>query len=99
LDEDDDDEGVPSRWRRYEKAKRTAQENDTQGYTIGDSTETDKSPQEWTAISWAAFGTDLDPDPTRRIQALDSTSVVERLSIAFNLLEKQKETLRRKIGE
>lgn len=91
----DDNNGNRDRLSRFETAYRTALATDTQGYCI---TSTDekilgKTAQELTAVSWAAFCTDLLPEmnPTHRIQALDSDNLFERLKLATHML-RQKET-------
>jgi hypothetical protein len=80
------------RLNRYQTAYRIALATDTQGYCVTDSSG-GRTPQELTAISWAAFCTDLVPEamPTARIQALDSDDLFERLKLAAHTL-KQKES-------
>jgi hypothetical protein len=70
-----------------------ALETDTQGYFLPSHNVTDTyTPQEMTAISWAAFCTEILPeiDATFRIQALDCDNLFERLKLG-NLMLKQKE--------
>ena len=99
-DEDDDDESdvLLSRVSRFRKAYDTALATDTQGYRVTDDTG-ERSAQELTAISWAAFCTDLLPseDSTYRIQALDSDQLFERLKLASKMLREKKAQLRVKM--
>ena len=55
-----------------------------------------KTAQELTAVSWAAFCTDHLPEmnPTRRIQALDSDDLFERLKLAAHVLRQQETQLK-----
>jgi len=73
---------------------------DTQGYRVvtGNTTADNslvRTPQELTAVSWAAFCTDILPptihDISIRIQALDTTKLFDRLKLALQML-KGKET-------
>eukprot|EP00977_Amphora_coffeiformis_P029666 scaffold42170_cov168-Amphora_coffeaeformis.AAC.1 len=98
-DEDDDEpEVLLSRLSRFHKAYETALATDSQGYRVADDTG-DRSAQELTAISWAAFCTDLLPseDSTYRIQALDSDQLFERLKLASQMLREKKAQLRVKM--
>ena len=56
----------------------------------------ERTPQELTAISWAAFCTNVLPeeDAAYRIQALDSDDVFERLKLASHMLREKKKRLR-----
>ena len=101
-DEDSDDDDEPGvcldRLSRFQKAYATALATDTQGYRVTDDTG-DRSAQELTAMSWAAFCTDLLPseDSTFRIQALDSDNLFERLKLASQMLREKKAQLRVKM--
>ena len=59
----------------------------------------DRTPQELTAISWAAFCTELLPEQeaTYRIQALDSDNLFDRLKLASYMLRHKKAQLRTKL--
>ena len=83
---------------RFRQAYEVALATDTQGYQMVDKTG-DRAPQELTAISWAAFCTDLLPeeDAIYRIQALDSSNLFERLKLALHMLREQKAQLRVKM--
>lgn len=79
---------------------------DKQGYRVrtdgndrGEEKEKIRSPQELTALSWAAFCTELLPeaDATMRIQALDSDDLFERLKLASILLRQKKEDVQAKM--
>jgi hypothetical protein len=52
----------------------------------------DRTPQELTALSWAAFCTNLfaQEDAAMRIQALDSDNLFERLKLASHMLKEKK---------
>ena len=72
---------------------------DTQGYCTtqgGGGIAYDRSPQELTAISWAAFCTNILPteDAAQRIQALDSQDLFERLKLASFMLREKKNHLK-----
>jgi hypothetical protein len=56
----------------------------------------DRSPQELTAISWAAFCTEILPDEDAkfRIQALDCDNLFDRLKLASGLMRQKKVKLR-----
>lgn len=72
-----------------------------QGYRVVDDSTSDRTPQELTAVSWAAFCTESDPqeDVTYRIQALDSNSLFDRLKLAAHMLREKKSKLREKMQE
>jgi hypothetical protein len=74
-DEDEDDDYELDRSARFRRAYQVALATDTQGYQViaSKSTTLDHTPQELTAISWAAFSTELvlEQDAMFRIQALD----------------------------
>lgn len=79
-------------------AYHTALETDSQGYTVP-TRDVDRSAKELTAISWAAFCTELlaEDDATFRIQALDADDLFERLKLGSYLLRQKKETLRERL--
>jgi hypothetical protein len=62
-------------------------------------TSIDRTPQELTAISWAAFCTDILPEDnaTFRIQALDCDNLFHRLKMASLMLRQKKAQLRAKM--
>jgi hypothetical protein len=110
--EDDDDDGDDTveekevfmdRLGRFQQAYETALTTDTQGYRIRDDTSTttssDRSAQELTAMSWAAFCTDLLPEEesTYRIQAMDADALFDRLKLASQMLREKKARLRVKM--
>jgi len=102
-DGDDDDEEEDSntddafvdRRKRFRRAYEIALETDTQGYqtAVGQS---DRTPQELTALSWAAFCSELLPDTDApfRVQALCSETLFDRLKIASAMLQRKKKLLR-----
>lgn len=71
---------------------------DTQGYCVATNKDLERSPQELTALSWAAFCADLFPeeedDATFRIKALDSASLFDRLKLASQMLREKKNQLK-----
>ena len=100
-DEDDDDEDddvtFADRRRRFQKAYQVALSTDTQGYCVASPNQmktTERTAQELTAISWAAFCTEIFPDATYRIQALDADQLFERLKLASHMLRERKTDLR-----
>lgn len=97
-DEDDDDKTLLDRQGRFKKAYDIALSTDTQGYRVTDDTG-DRTAQQLTAVSWAAFCTDLLPsdESTYRIQALDSDNLFERLKLASQMLRELKARLRVKM--
>ena len=74
---------------------------DTQGYQViaQQSSVVERSPQELTAISWAAFCTEVyaEADALYRIQALDSASLFERLKLALQLLKQKEKDIKVKL--
>ena len=59
----------------------------------------ERTPQELTAVSWAAFCTNLLPeeDATYRIQALDCDNLFDRLKLANHMLREKKILLEKKM--
>ena len=57
----------------------------------------DRSPQDLTAISWAAFCTSYIPeeDAATRIQALDCENLFERLKLASHMLKDKKNRMKK----
>lgn len=98
MDDDDDPNGFSDRAARFRKAYEIALATDTQGYQISDTTG-QRSAQQLTALSWAAFCSDLisDEESTYRIQALDSDKLFERLKLAAQMLREKKAQLRVKM--
>ena len=79
-------------------------QTDTQGYSLpGDSGSStyERTPQELTAVSWAAFCTNImvEEDATYRIQALDSDSLFDRLKLAIHMLTEKKDILKAKMEQ
>lgn len=105
--EDDLDKSL-TREERYQAAYDAALESDTQGYVsvcangIAETAEASgggeglRTPQELTAVSWAAFSTELvtEMDAPYRLQALDTCDAVERLKLGLYLLNEKKEVLK-----
>ena len=89
---DDDDDDVPTRLERYREAFEQALESDSQGYMLSSSSQSQRSVQELTAISWAAFATEAvdDLDAQFRVQALDTDDLVERLKLGLFLLNEKR---------
>lgn len=108
IDDDDNDEITEQDRRgRFQQAYEIAMETDTQGYLYTSKSSSkleDLSPKELTALSWAAFCTDLIPNSTDamfRIQAMDETNIIERLKLASKMLKDKKgrvETQLKKAG-
>lgn len=106
-DESDAEDGyLPfgDRRSRFQKAYEVALATDTQGYRVVSkadekSAKDQRTAQEITAISWAAFCTEILPDAgaTYRIQALDSESLFDRLKLASHMLREKKTELRLKM--
>lgn len=97
---DDEDEEVArlDRRGRFKQAYEVALATDTQGYCVSQGGMTiDRSPQELTAMSWAAFCTSTIPeeDAATRIQALDCEDLFERLKIASHMLKEKKNRLKK----
>jgi len=96
-DGDDDDDIFIDRRKRFRRAYEVALQTDTQGYQVvtGQGTN-DRTPQELTAISWAAFCSELLPeeDAPFRVQALDCDTLFDRLKIASAMLRRKKKLLR-----
>lgn len=96
---DDEEETVVEldRRGRFKQAYEVALSTDTQGYMTRQGGITiDRSPQELTAISWAAFCTNILPaeDVLVRIQALDCQDLFERLKLAAHMLKEKKNSLK-----
>lgn len=89
---DDDDDDGPTRIERYREAYEHALESDSQGYMLSSSALSQRSGQELTAISWAAFATEAvdDLDAQFRVQALDTDDLVERLKLGLFLLNEKR---------
>ena len=94
-DDDDDDDDGPTRIERYREAIEHALESDSQGYMLSSSTTSQRSVQELTAISWAAFATEAvdDLDAQFRVQALDTDDLVERLKLGLFLLNEKRKLI------
>lgn len=108
-DDDEDEETVVSidRRKRFRKAYEVALSTDTQGYQVVGTTSSttnptstgDRTPRELTAISWAAFCTEILPeeDAAVRIQAIDCDNLLDRLKLALALLRRKKVRLRKQM--
>jgi hypothetical protein len=98
-EEDDSGDSVIDRRRRFRGAYNVALSTDTQGYQVRKQDTGDRTAQELTAVSWAAFCTDLlpDEDATFRIQAMDSEDLFERLKLALSMLRQKKDVLQAKM--
>lgn len=82
---------------RFKQAYNVALATDSQGYYLSQGANTvDRSPQELTAVSWAAFCTSTIPeeDATTRILALDCGDLFERLKLASQMLKDKKNRLK-----
>jgi hypothetical protein len=110
-EEDDDDDEVAEldRRGRYRQAFHVALAHDTQGYRVTTESSSNKrrdggmerTPQELTALSWAAFCTNILPeeDATFRIQALDCGSLFDRLKLASHMLREKKNLLKQQMDK
>lgn len=103
-EEDDSDDHVKEldRRGRFRQAYQVAMDTDTQGYFCPQQQQqdgSDRTAQELTAISWAAFCTEVlaEDDATYRIQALDSESLLDRLKLASHMLQEKKTQLQTKL--
>lgn len=76
-------------------------QTDTQGYQVvaQQSNLAERTPQELTAISWAAFCTEVyaEADALFRIQALDSANLFERLKLGLLLLKQKEKDIKVKL--
>ena len=105
VEEEEDENDAPvdaDRLQRFRKAYEVALSTDMQGYrSLQNDEKVDRTPQELTAISWAAFSTELLPEEpsaaTFRIQALDSDNLFERLKLALHMLRQKKIQVRAKL--
>ncbi|KAG7337881.1 hypothetical protein IV203_025929 [Nitzschia inconspicua] len=98
LGEEEDEVTQLDRRGRFKQAYNVALATDTQGYCLSQGgTSYDRSPQELTAISWAAFCTSTIPeeDAATRIQALDCEDLFERLKLASHTLKEKKKRLKK----
>ena len=102
-DDDDDEDDVSmyvDRRKRFHRAYEIALETDTQGYQSpagnNGSIADHRTPQELTALSWAAFCSELlrETDAPFRVQALCSATLFDRLKIASAMLQRKKKLLR-----
>jgi hypothetical protein len=110
-DDDDDDEDndldeygyEEDRAGKFRIAYKVAKMYDMQGYTVQQSpAEGERSAQDLTALSWAAFSTEDMPDEqdaTYRIQALDMTDLFERLKLASFMFKEKKAELKTKLEQ
>lgn len=101
LDDDEDDQ-VLDRRRRFQQAYRIAMESDSQGYVSASSrgdAVSSRTQKELTAVSWAAYMTEIMPeaDATYRIQAMDNTDVFERLKLASFMLREKRDRLQKQL--
>jgi hypothetical protein len=97
LGDDEEEVKVLDRRGRFKQAYEVAMATDTQGYCLSKGGMTiDRTPQELTAISWAAFCTSLIPeeDAATRIQALDCDNLFDRLKLASHMLKEKKNRLK-----
>ena len=93
-DDDDGDDRAIDRRRRFERAYQIALSTDTQGYQYSGKP-CDRTPQELTAVSWAAFCSELLPeeDAMVRLEALNCENLGHRLKIANVVLRRKKALL------
>lgn len=108
-EEDDDEDDFMDTNAQFKEAFQNAKASDTQGYMISSSpTEqleldektggTQRNAQDLTAISWAVFCVD-NLDVTSRIQALDSTSLLDRLKLGGYVLRQKNQALLKELDE
>ena len=66
---------------------------------MGQDSTVDRTPRQLSALSWAAFCTEMLPeeDATFRIQALDCDNLFERLKLASHMLRQKETALRAKM--
>jgi hypothetical protein len=88
---------------RFRVAYNIALDTDAQGYCVPKSSDLERSPQELTALSWAAFCTNVlpDEDAAFRVQALDCNDLFDRLKLGSHVLREKKNQLReqmKKVG-
>ena len=91
-DEDDSNDNVElTRLQRYQQAHEEALASDSQGYCVSIKDDRLRSPQDLTAVSWAAFCTEAvnELDAPYRLQALDTPDLVERLKLGLYLLNEK----------
>lgn len=98
-DDDEDDSLYVDRRKRFRRAYEIALETDTQGYqsAAGRAILADhRTPQELTAVSWAAFCSELlsETDAPFRVQALCTETLFDRLKLASAMLQRKKKLLR-----
>ena len=98
-DDDEDDSLYVDRRKRFRRAYEIALETDTQGYQspAGNAILADhRTPQELTAVSWAAFCSELlsETDAPFRVQALCTETLFDRLKLASAMLQRKKKLLR-----
>jgi len=97
-DDDEEDEELIDPVSRFRHAFHQAKESDFNGYTttIQPTTTPERSLQDLTAISWAAFCCDdpqKDNNMTYRIQVLDSSRLLDRLYMGIYVLREKKKEL------
>ena len=98
-DDEDDEVSELDRRGRFRQAYQIALATDTQGYCISQGSNIERTPQELTALSWAAFCTNVipDEDATFRIQALDCDSLFDRLKLASHMFREKKNQLKKQM--
>lgn len=85
---------------RFRQAYNVALDTDTQGYCVTTkASDMERSAQELTAVSWAAFCTNVLPeeDAHFRIQALDCEDLFDRLSLGSHMLREKKNNLKERM--
>jgi len=116
-DDEEDDEDDLDRSALFREAFKVAKATDTQGYTVSSSLqnspqEKERSAQDLTAISWAAFSSYpkhndeessgrnsyRDENINYRIQALDIDDLFERLKLASYMLREEKAEMQAKLA-
>mmetsp|Transcript_8781 Transcript_8781/g.10257 ORF Transcript_8781/g.10257 Transcript_8781/m.10257 type:complete len:416 (-) Transcript_8781:482-1729(-) len=100
-EEEDDDDEVDNRRSRFEQAYKVAKSSDMQGYrTTFPSTEpaesNSRSIQDLTALSWAYFSTEENPevDYVHRLQAVECEDLCLRLKLALTMLMERRSNLK-----
>jgi hypothetical protein len=110
-DDEDDDGEMKDRKGRLESAFKIAKACDYQGYKVQSFTAaeqvdqasitTTRNLQDLTALSWAYFSAEKNPDEilSYRLTALECTDLQERLKLALAMLSEQRSKLRTVLSE
>jgi len=97
-EDDDDDDELDTRRSRFERAYQIAKSTDMQGYkTTSESDEkNNRSIQDLTALSWAYFSTEENPEDIfiYKLRAMECDDLCERLQIALKMLKERRSKLK-----